>query len=92
MPTIAEFTIPLEEFALYETLERRPEVVVEVDRVVAHATTHVVPFARATQGGFEELTEILEADSSVDEVELLAFDLGEEFDLVNAGVDFEYLG
>ena len=79
MPTIAEFTIPLEEFALYETLERRPEVVVEVDRVVAHATTHVVPFARATQGEFEGLTEILEVDSSVDEVELLAEVEGERF-------------
>ena len=79
MPTIAEFTIPLEEFALYETLERRPEIVVEVDRVVAHATTHVVPFARATQGEFEGLTEVLEVDSSVDEIELLAELEGERF-------------
>ena len=72
MPTIAEFSIPAAEFALSETLERRPDMVFEVDRVVAHDTTHVVPFMRATRGELEELTEILEADSSVEEVELLA--------------------
>ena len=47
-------------------------MVFEVDRVVAHDTSHVVPFVRATRGKFDELTEILEADSSVEEVELLA--------------------
>ena len=72
MSTIAEFTIPTSEFALYETLERRPEMVFEVDRVVAHNTTRVVPLVRATYGEFDELTEILETDSSVAEVELLA--------------------
>ena len=72
MSTIAEFSIPAAEFALYETLERRPDMVFEVDRVVAHDTTRVVPFVRATRGEFEGLTEILEEDSSVEEVELLA--------------------
>ena len=71
MSTIAELTIPAEEFALYETLERRPEMVFEVDRVVAHDTTQVVPFVRATYGEFEGLTEVLEADASVAEAELL---------------------
>ena len=69
--TIAEFGIPLAEFALHDTLERRPEMVFEVDRVVAHDTTRVVPFVRATHGDFEGLTDILEADSTVEEVELL---------------------
>jgi hypothetical protein len=70
--TIAEFSIPAAEFALYETLERRPDMVFEIDRVVAHDTTHVVPFVRATRGEFEELIKILEDDASVEEVELLA--------------------
>ena len=70
MSVIAEFSIPAEEFALYETLERRPDLTVHIDRVVAHNTTEVVPFVRVTQGEFEGLTEILEADSSVEEVEL----------------------
>ncbi|WP_049998562.1 helix-turn-helix domain-containing protein [Halococcus sediminicola] len=79
MSTIAEFSIPIAEFALSETLERQPDMVFEVDRVVAHDTTHVVPFVRATQGDFGELTEILEADTSVEEVELLANVEGESY-------------
>lgn len=70
MATIAEFTIPADEFALAETLERRPEITINIDRVVAHNTTQVVPFVRVTQGEVDGLTEILEDDSSVEEVEL----------------------
>ena len=44
MPTIAEFAIPTEQFALQETLDRRPDLEFEVDRVVAHATARVMPF------------------------------------------------
>ena len=79
MSTIAEFGIPAAEFALYETLERRSDMVFEVDRVVAHDTTRVVPFVRATRGEFDGLTEILETDSSVAEVELLAKVEGESY-------------
>ncbi|EMA36698.1 helix-turn-helix domain-containing protein [Halococcus hamelinensis] len=79
MSTIAEFSIPVAEFALHDTLERRPDMVFEVDRVVAHETTRVVPFVRATYGEFEGLTGILEDDTSVAEVELLADVEGERF-------------
>lgn len=71
MSTIVEFSIPADEFALYETLERRPGLTFEIDRVVAYNTTQVVPFVRATHGEFEGLTEILEDDTSVEEVEML---------------------
>ena len=33
MVTIAEFTIPAHEFALSETLERRPDITINIDRV-----------------------------------------------------------
>ena len=79
MSTIAEFSIPVTEFALHDTLERRPDMVFEVDRVVAHETSRVVPFVRATYGEFEGLTGILEDDASVAEVELLADVEGERF-------------
>ena len=79
MSTIAEFNIPAAEFALYETLERRPDMVFEVDRVVAHDTNHVVPFVRATHGEFDGLTEVLEDDPSVAEIELLAEVEGENY-------------
>lgn len=70
MATIAEFTIPAHEFALSETLERRPDITINIDRVVAHNTSQVVPFVRVTNGEVEGLTEILEADASVMEIEL----------------------
>lgn len=70
MSVIAEFSIPAEEFALAETLERRPELTFNIDRVVAHNTTQVVPFVRVKHGELGGLTEILEADTSVEEVEL----------------------
>lgn len=72
MTSIAEFSIPLEEFALRETLERRPDLVFEVERVVAHDTTHVMPFIWVSGGKLEGLTQILEADSSVTDIELLS--------------------
>ena len=72
MASIAEFTIPAEEFALRETLERRPELVCEVERVVAHDTTHIIPFIWVSGGELESLTQILDADPSVDDIELLS--------------------
>ncbi|WP_049912563.1 bacterio-opsin activator domain-containing protein [Halococcus thailandensis] len=70
MPTIAEFAIPAHEFALSKTLEHRPDITINIDRVVAHNTTQVVPFVRVTQGEVDGLTEVLENDPSVEEVEL----------------------
>lgn len=75
--TIAEFQIPAEEFALCETLKRLSDLEVEVDRVVAHGTTHVMPFVWVSGDGFEEATSVFEADPSVEDVELLT-ELDEE--------------
>ncbi|WP_227380893.1 bacterio-opsin activator domain-containing protein [Haladaptatus halobius] len=71
MSTIAEFSIPAEEFALSETLERLPEMVFTIDRVVAHDTDYVMPFVWASNGDFETLTAVLEDDPSIGNVELL---------------------
>ena len=72
MAVIAEFTIPTEEFALQETLERRPDLVFEVERVVAHDTAHVIPFVWASGEDLEGLTQVLDDDPSVDDIELLS--------------------
>lgn len=53
MASIVEFAIPVEEFALRKTLERLPEIEIEVDRVVAHETTHVLPFVWVSGPGIE---------------------------------------
>ncbi|WP_345412394.1 bacterio-opsin activator domain-containing protein, partial [Haladaptatus pallidirubidus] len=71
MTTIAEFSIPAEQFALRETLSRRPHLEFEIDRVVAHDTTRVMPFVWVSGEGLKDLTAILDADPSVKQVELL---------------------
>jgi predicted DNA binding protein len=76
MPTIAEFAIPTGQFALRETLERRPNLAFEIDRVVAHATARVMPFVWASgeDDELEGLTAILDEDPSVEIAELLTED------------------
>jgi predicted DNA binding protein len=76
MPTIAEFTIPTEQFALRETLDRRPDLRFEVDRVVAHATARVMPFVWVSgeDDELEGLTSLLDDDPSVETVDLLTED------------------
>lgn len=71
MTTIAEFEIPAGEFALQETLEQHPDIRLEVDRVAAHDTHHVLPFIWASGKEYNELLPALESDSSVEEIELL---------------------
>lgn len=72
MATIAEFSIPTKQFTLHETLEQCPDLEFEVDRVVAQDADHVTPFVWVTGEGVANLTSILEADPSVETVELLA--------------------
>ncbi|WP_255169856.1 bacterio-opsin activator domain-containing protein [Natrononativus amylolyticus] len=71
MATIVEFSIPVEEFALTETLERLPEMVFRIDRVVAHDTDHLMPFVWASRGDFDVLTRVLEDDSTVTSIDHL---------------------
>jgi predicted DNA binding protein len=72
MASIAEFTLPAEEFALWETLECRPDLVCEVERVVAHDTTHIIPFIWVSGGELDGLTQVLDEDPSVNAIELLS--------------------
>lgn len=71
MATIVEFSIPSEEFALGPTLMELPEMVFQIDRVVAHDTDHLMPFVWASRGDFETLTNVLEDDATVANVEVL---------------------
>ncbi|MFB6155947.1 MAG: helix-turn-helix domain-containing protein [Haloferacaceae archaeon] len=79
MSTIAQVRIPVDEFALKQTLPRVPDVTVEVTRLVAHETPHFMPFLWAIGddlGGFEEA---LDQDETVDNVERLTEFEGERF-------------
>lgn len=92
MPSIAEFAIPAEEFALRETLERLPDIEIEVDRVVAHETTHVLPFVWVSGTGIEELPAIFDDDPSVAESERLAEYEDEQFYRMAWATDAQIIG
>ncbi|MFC4246323.1 helix-turn-helix domain-containing protein [Natribaculum luteum] len=77
--TIAELAIPTEEFALRRTLESVSGIDVEVERVVAHEQDRVMPYVWFSDGESDlaDLDEVLEADPSVEDMELLT-DLDDE--------------
>ncbi|MEY7848175.1 helix-turn-helix domain-containing protein [Natrarchaeobius sp. A-rgal3] len=79
MSTIAELTIPAEEFALRQTLEAVDELGIEIERVVAHDPDQVMPYVwfAAEETTLERIDGLLEDDSSVEGAELLT-DLEDE--------------
>lgn len=78
MATATEITLPAEEFALSETFEAVPEVEFEVERVVAHDQSHVMPILWAAGVSDEAVTEALESDSTIEDVRRLV-DLDDEW-------------
>lgn len=79
MSTIAELTIPAEEFALRQTLETTDELGVEIERVVAYDPDHVMPYVwfAGDESTLADVDDALEDDPSVQEYELLT-DLDDE--------------
>lgn len=71
MSLIAEFTVPAREFALHETLRAVPEMVVEVERVVAHEADWIVPYLWTTGEGYETFERAAVADPSITDLEKL---------------------
>lgn len=74
--TVVEVEIPADEFALWETLTEHETLEFEIERVVAHESDRVMPFVWAS-GGEGDMESILEEDTSVQNLQLLA-DLDEE--------------
>ncbi|AQL42141.1 DNA-binding protein [Halorientalis sp. IM1011] len=71
MSTIVEAAIPAEEFALHQTLEEGEGVEFEVVRVVEDGTDRAMPFLWATADDLAELSDLLQADPSTQNVETL---------------------
>ncbi|WP_423745548.1 bacterio-opsin activator domain-containing protein (plasmid) [Haladaptatus sp. SPP-AMP-3] len=74
--TVVEVEIPADEFALWETLTEHEDIEFEIERVVAHEDDRVMPFVWVSGGG-EGTKSILEDDTSVENLTLLA-DLEDE--------------
>jgi len=72
MSTIVEATLPADQFALAETLDRVPEAEFRVVRLVAHGSGQVMPFLWADCEALDSLFDAMAADQSVDAVDVLA--------------------
>jgi predicted DNA binding protein len=68
MSIIAEFTVPAEDFALYETLCKVPEMTVEVERVVAHEEEWMVPYFWTSGPDYNEFEAKAADDPSIREL------------------------
>ncbi|MFC4358790.1 bacterio-opsin activator domain-containing protein [Halobium salinum] len=79
MSTIAELEVPAAEFALADSFAALPDLEVEVERVVAHDSDRLLPFAwvRADAATATAVADALESDPSVAEARELA-DVGDE--------------
>ncbi|ADJ13506.1 DNA binding domain-containing protein [Halalkalicoccus jeotgali B3] len=64
--------LPSEEFALSQTLSRVEDVEFEVERFVAHDDDHVMPFVWVSDGDGDRIRTELEADESVENIELVS--------------------
>lgn len=71
MSVIAEFAVPADEFALSSTLEAAPEMIVDIERVVAHSDDSIMPFFWVRGGDYETFEDEVEGDPSVRHVKLL---------------------
>lgn len=66
MSIISEFTVPAEQFALYETLCTSPEITVEVERVVAHGPDRIMPYFWTSGEDYEAFEASAKDDPSVE--------------------------
>ena len=73
MSTIAEIEVPATDFALWHTLDEHPDLDFEVERVVAHDHSQIMPFiwVESPNAGAEQLEAALDADPSVDRIRVL---------------------
>lgn len=71
MSRIGEFTVPTDAFLLADTLESVPEMVVELQKVVAHSRGKLVPYFWVHHGNKAEFDTAIRRDSTLEGVVLL---------------------
>jgi len=65
MSVIGEFTVPSDDFALHHTLTAAPEMVVEIERVVATLEDKIMPYFWVSGGDQADFQTAFQEDSSV---------------------------
>lgn len=68
MSVIGEFTVPSGSFLLGETLQTFPDVVVELQQVVAHGENRLVPYFWVNRGELERFDEAIHGDDTLESV------------------------
>jgi predicted DNA binding protein len=78
--TVVEVEIPIDEFALRQTLSDLPSIDFEIERAVAHDADRVMPFiwVQGDEIAREEFETVVHDDPSLEQFELIA-DLDEEW-------------
>ncbi|WP_158056674.1 helix-turn-helix domain-containing protein [Halorussus halophilus] len=71
MNLVAEFTLPVSEFALEDAFEAVPELCVEAERVVAHPTGRLLPYLWTRGGSPDAVDEAVRSDETTAEVSKL---------------------
>lgn len=71
MSVITEFTVPSESFLLKDSLSAAPDMVVELQQVVAHSREKLAPFFWVHHGDKGTFDETIRRDSTVEDVTLL---------------------
>jgi len=73
MSTIAEFTVPSGDFALHHALAAAPEVIVEIERVVATLGDRVMPYFWVSGGDTDAFEAAFKEDTSIHTVSCKPF-------------------
>lgn len=76
MATIFKFEVPIDEFALEDTLTRFPEAVIEIERVVATDPDQITPYVGARSDDFEALEAAFEDDPTITDLTMFS-EIGE---------------
>lgn len=71
MSVIAEFTVPSTDFALHHTLTDAPEMIVDIERVVATIGDRIMPYFWVSGGDKEDFENAFEDDPSVQNTALV---------------------
>lgn len=68
MSVIAEFTLESDDFALHHSLTAAPDMIVEIERVVATFEDRVMPYFWVTGGDLTDFESALRDDESVEDI------------------------
>ncbi|WP_331235118.1 helix-turn-helix domain-containing protein [Natronorarus salvus] len=72
MATIAEFRLPVEGFALGETIQEGPIAEIEIERVAAHGPDHVMPYVWVSADDQNRVEDLFAEDETLDTFELIS--------------------